>query len=102
MRRLKQSRTACRIAASLQGRSHEQGDVTELRLNDDPHARAVSQALADSARIVGDGDLGIIDIRMPKPFPFETVDPLVNTYLRSPPLPIESFRWGWRIQGPNW
>ena len=43
----------------------------------DPASMGISQALADDVRVIGDGNFGIIDIGMPKFFPFETVKALI-------------------------
>ena len=52
----------------------------------------VSQALADDARVIGDCDLRVGDIRVPELFPFEAVKPLVMNRTESLNLaPIGTF-----------
>jgi hypothetical protein len=49
----------------------------------------VSQALADDARVIGDCDLRVGDIRVPELFPFEAVKPLVMNRTESLNLALD-------------
>ena len=49
----------------------------------------VSQALADDARVIGDCDLRVGDIRVPELFPFETIVPFVVDGAQSLDLAVD-------------